>query len=515
LGTEKSEALAQINNGTKNGRFDHHIKKHLVCIHKNLYLNPGDPQYYEKILRYLDPHSDEAHYMVAKKYEQAGSMSKALFHYQEAAQSLSSPYYVKAKEAIRRIGKTNSASKSANESPSLGAQPKRRKLSTIAKSIIVCLLLFNFALLLLLLNIETTRAVVSSVKSWMVGMEVVYETIDAPYVIYLPPDKPAEEIEKTLYSKAVDMGKNNPRENIQLYGIKTTDPTLVGKIVPLPSDKMKEAAFVKAEYNAAIDRSVKIQFQNNEFKKHTSSVYPLTFAATNLVRTALQAYIEDKGSPPSSIEHLVADYPNNYVSFIPNEAQSGSNRVTAQFDGKGGWVYQPHANQLSDMFYPNISGDRQELHIPYEPVHIVISKNDYTLKVTSGGYVLASKPVGLGKNGQTPIGSFTVEDRVLNPLGKHPKVYGRAGLGMSKYAIHGTYQENSIGANHSLGCVRLTNKDMLEIFPLAPKGSSVRIASDLPAVYQHAPVMDSTRLFPAKKPQTNQTPKNMIFNWLG
>jgi lipoprotein-anchoring transpeptidase ErfK/SrfK len=503
-----------LNSGEGKARFDNHLKTNLDHIHKNLYLHPNDPLYYEKILRYSDSQSPEAHYMIGRKYEQAGRISKALFHYQEVRSS-SSPYYTKAKQAVRRLQNNSSESKSDNENSHLYSPQQGSKTSNIAKSMLICLLLFNLALILLLFNIDKTRAVVSAVKHGKVGMEVIYETIDVPYVIYLTYDEPTERIENKLYSKLLDMGKDHPNQNIQLFGIKTSDPAWIGEVVPLSSERMKESAFVKAEYNPSIDSSVKIQFQNNEYRQQTGTLQPLTFAAANLVRTALQAYMDEKGVPPRSIENLVDNYPANFLSFIPKEVQSGSNDVAAQFNGKGGWVYHPHAEQLSDMFYPNILDEQSALQIPYEPVKIMISKNEYTLKVISGSTVLAAKPVGLGKNDQTPEGDFTIQDRVLNPLGKNPDVYGKAGLGMGQYAIHGTFHEQSIGANESMGCIRLSNQDMLEIFPLIPKGASVQIAPDFPIAYQHVLVKNLDRLIPSQQPQSDQTAKNIVFNWLG
>jgi lipoprotein-anchoring transpeptidase ErfK/SrfK len=241
----------------------------------------------------------------------------------------------------------------------------------------------------------------------------------------------------------------------------------------------------------------------------------LASAASSLVKTALEAFIKQNKAPPDHIENLIGDYPNNYLSFIPNEAHSGSNQVTAQFDGTGGWVYHPLANGLSRMFYPNISDEATAMQAPYSPVKLLISKNEHTLLLVTGSTVLASKPIGIGKENRTPEGSFTIQERVSNPLGNHPDVYGKAGLSMGKYAIHGTYDQTSISANKSLGCVRLSNSDILSLFPFIPKGAAVQISNDLPSAFQKTLTTDPSRLIPAQKPQINESPLNHIFNWLG
>jgi lipoprotein-anchoring transpeptidase ErfK/SrfK len=508
-------ASDELKNTPAEARFNSPLKSNLVHLHKNLYLNRTDPLYYEKILRYSDPKSPEAHYKLAQRYEEEGNSPKALLHYQEAAKNNASPFYAKARDSIRRlqINKTRIELPMRIIPAIIPTPPEKMPSST--KILLMSVIIFNLLLLFSLLNMDTIRAIISSVKNWSVGMEVVYETVDVPYLIYITAGTPNDKIEKTLYSKAAEMGKQQPKLNIQLYGIMTTDTTLSGKIIPLTSELLKSSAFVIAQYNASVDQSVKIQYQNNDLPMTKQRADPLTGAASNLVRTALDSYIHDTHSPPNNIEGLLSDYPNNYLSFIPNEAQSGSNKIVSAFDGSGGWVYHPKANTLSTMFYPNTLDEPSALEIPFDPVQIFISKNKYTLKVITGSVVLASETVGLGKQDRTPVGSFTIQDRVLNPAGSHPKVYGAAGLSMGQYAIHGTYDESSIRANQSLGCVRLSNADILAIFPLAPKGASVLIAPELPPAAQTALFVDPSTLFPSQKPQLLQNTRNKRFNWLG
>lgn len=41
--------------------------------------------------------------------------------------------------------------------------------------------------------------------------------------------------------------------------------------------------------------------------------------------------------------------------------------------------------------------------------------------------------------------------------------------------IHGTADESTIGVPHSHGCIRMRNRDVMELFDLVPVGASVRI----------------------------------------
>jgi lipoprotein-anchoring transpeptidase ErfK/SrfK len=481
-------------------RFNNHLKSNLIQLHKNLYLNRNDPRYYEKILRYTDPKSAEAHYMLAQKYEAEGNTAKALFHYQEVVKDKQTTFYAKAKDRMRQLQRP-----AATSLPFVPFAPKKRKIA-YKRTPLFILMVCNLVLLFLLLNLEPLQAIVSSVMHGKAGMEVVYETVDIPYVIYIASDETKDKIERMLYTKAFEMGKQNPDYNIQLYGIMTTDPALEGRTAPLSNEQLKRDAFVIAQYNASVDQAVKIQF----------SIPLLTAAASNLVRTALQAYLNENRAPPDHIERLINDYPNNYLSFIPNEMLSGSNRVVDQFDGTGGWVYHPLAGELSSMFYPNISDEPSALQTPYSPVKLLISKKEHNLLVVTGSIVLASKPVGVGKENRTPEGSFTIQDRVLNPQGKHPNVYGKAGLSIGQYAIHGTFDQTSILTNKSLGCIRISNSDILALFPFVPKGAEVQISNDFPSsTFHNALTLDVNRLLPSQKPQINESPQHIIFNWLG
>ncbi len=504
---------------TGKSRFKNRVKQQLVQVDNHVYINPSDPQYYEKVLRYIDPHSAEAHYKLGQKHEEKGSFYNALYHYREAARYSSSSYYVVAKNSIQRIEQMVNGEETPPGLPSAGESgrsAKRRKL------LVVLLVLFCIMLLSLLFGKETIRASLSQLKSWDVGTEVVYETVDVPYVIYLPQDEPARSVERLLYRKAVEMGGSRPHENIQLYGVLTSDPQRFQKVVPMTDDNDKEIAVVIAEYHADVDASVKIRFFHREFSDRERAASPLTIVGANLVRTALQTYIEDKGGAPRHIDRLVGDYPDNYLSFIPLEAVSGSNQISGKYNGQGGWVYDRNAAGIAEMFYPNIPGAAKGMGknvngniLPFEPVEIIVSKNDYRLKVTSGSYEIAGKPAGVGKDDRTPEKDMVVRDRVLEPAGEQRNVYGAAGLGMGDYAIHGTFDESSIHGNKSLGCIRLSNRDILDIYPFVPKGAHVRIVKDAPSgSLRHLNGIRNS-LLPSAVPGIDQSPEHVVFHWLG
>ncbi len=494
-------------------QFESHIKKNLENIHKNLYLSKSDPQYYEKILRYKDPSSSDAHFRLAQEYEEKGALVKAYIHYQKAADS-DSPHYFKAKRAYKSL--EEKINPPQNPLPMTSRPSPSGRVPMYIKSIIAFLLFINLILVAFLFwKANPLSTIASSLKEWDTGMNVVYETEDVPYVLYFPEDTPNSEVEKTLYDEAIRAGNELSNKTLLLYGVRTSDSKLAQQLLPLKSEQTKDQAFVIAEYNSAIDQSVHIRFLNTN-PTTVEDPYSYTYISTNLLRTALQHYIEDHGAAPSTLAALVDDYPNNYLSYIPNELYVGSNAITETFSGQGGWVYNTNASTVSEMVYPNVTETFSEdsVQIPYQPVEVVVDKSSFSLMVQSSPYIMSLKTVGLGKNNSTPEGTFTVKNRVTQPKGIHPNMFGVAGLGMGEYAIHGTYDEKSVGEEQSQGCIRLLNEDVQEVFNLVPKGATVTIVNNPLSVVGYTVLKQVGVITPKSKHVIDQN-TNQKFQWAG
>lgn len=119
---------------------------------------------------------------------------------------------------------------------------------------------------------------------------------------------------------------------------------------------------------------------------------------------------------------------------------------------------------------------------------IVISKSRRMLYLFDGKKLFKAYPVGIGKQGRTPTGSFNTGGKRKNPDWYSPNgriAYGKPGnvLGtrwirlnpngktsrpISGLGIHGTWAPDSIGKAESNGCLRLLNKDVEELFAIIP-----------------------------------------------
>ncbi|BCB06061.1 L,D-transpeptidase [Bacillus sp. KH172YL63] len=488
-------------------RFESHLKKNLLHVHKNLYLAKDDEHYYEKILRYHDPSSPEAHYHLGLKWEQKGAWMKAYKHYQQAA-TVHSPYYFKAKKASRLLEEQFLR----NQSEDTG-QTIKRTLPVYVKVLVFALLFINVCLLALFLFYPPLNTTISStIKKWNTGADIVYEAEDLPYVIYFPIDTPREEIEAALHDQVIQLGSTAKNKNILLYGVVTTDDYLNFQTLPLKNDSLIDSSFVRAEYNSTLNDPVKIRFLQQGANSEGAA---LQYIGVNIVRTALQSYIEDKGAPPEHIGQLASDYPDNYLSYIPIEVITGTNSVTDLFTGQGGWVYNPHASQIADMFYPNAPAN--PLHpspVPFSPITITIDKSAFSLIVSSPPYILSAGKIGTGKNDSTPEGSFPVLNRVLEPKGEHPGMFGTAALGMGEIAIHGTSDEQSIQNTKSHGCIRMTNPDIQVIFDFVPKGTMVTIHNQTPDKQMDTLTNHLHQLVPGDNRMNKQT-SDLVFDWAG
>jgi hypothetical protein len=130
-------------------------------------------------------------------------------------------------------------------------------------------------------------------------------------------------------------------------------------------------------------------------------------------------------------------------------------------------------------------GDR--LKVPRQPFSLRVNRAENRLVVSLGGTFFKQYPVSTGAGGNTPAGEFRITDRLLHPTWWHPDdgreiPYGdpehRIGshwLGWDRrgFGIHGTDEPEKIGQPVSLGCVRMRNEDVAELFMLIPSGTPV------------------------------------------
>jgi hypothetical protein len=121
---------------------------------------------------------------------------------------------------------------------------------------------------------------------------------------------------------------------------------------------------------------------------------------------------------------------------------------------------------------------------------IVVSLEDRKLALVEDGKVTKVYPVAVGKpSTPSPVGTFTIERRVANPVYHHdgktvepgpgnPVGTRWMGLSVRGYGIHGTNAPNSIGKAASHGCIRMAKPDLEELFALVQVGDTVELIGE-------------------------------------
>jgi lipoprotein-anchoring transpeptidase ErfK/SrfK len=105
---------------------------------------------------------------------------------------------------------------------------------------------------------------------------------------------------------------------------------------------------------------------------------------------------------------------------------------------------------------------------------IIVNTSQKKLILFRNGLELKAYPVGVGKMlTPTPTGTYKIINKAPNPGG----FFGAMWLGLSKphYGIHGTNNPASIGKYVSHGCIRMYNRDVIELSRIVPIGTPVTI----------------------------------------
>ncbi|MTH53109.1 L,D-transpeptidase family protein [Bacillus mangrovi] len=108
------------------------------------------------------------------------------------------------------------------------------------------------------------------------------------------------------------------------------------------------------------------------------------------------------------------------------------------------------------------------------PYRVAVSRSKRKLGLYRNGVLIKQYPIAVGRIlYATPTGNFVIVNRQPNPGGP----YGKMWLSLSKtgYGIHGTNNPSSIGQAVSKGCVRMFNKDVLELSAIIQNGTAVSI----------------------------------------
>ncbi len=145
-------------------------------------------------------------------------------------------------------------------------------------------------------------------------------------------------------------------------------------------------------------------------------------------------------------------------------------------------------------------------------LRVVVNLPGHTLRVYEHGILKREFPVAIGAtSAPTPVGITTVKNRVENPV-YYPPNWGELGLepvppgpdnpvgsvwiGLEwpGYGIHGTNAPSSIGRTVSLGCIRMHNRHVEELYTIVRVGTPVEIAYNVVELISLADPWPSLRI---------------------
>lgn len=120
---------------------------------------------------------------------------------------------------------------------------------------------------------------------------------------------------------------------------------------------------------------------------------------------------------------------------------------------------------------------------PLGQMMLVVDTETLTLTVMVDGKAWKTYPVAAGKwTDLTPVGEWKIIDKGYKAGGPFGSRWMALNVPWGNYGIHGTDRPWSIGSYASIGCVRMFNEDVEELYDLVEVGTKVKIRGYRPSL---------------------------------
>ncbi|MHC4443492.1 MAG: L,D-transpeptidase family protein [Planctomycetota bacterium] len=156
---------------------------------------------------------------------------------------------------------------------------------------------------------------------------------------------------------------------------------------------------------------------------------------------------------------------------------------------------------INNIKNKNFIREGQRLKVLNGPFHGCIDKSDHLMHMYIQDVYVRTFRVALGTHNSTPSGKWKVSNHQKNPGWTDPRPGGKRwhpddpknpigeywiglhgiegdAVGQFGYGIHGTIEPETIGRDVSLGCVRLTPKDIALLYKMMTTGHSLVTITD-------------------------------------
>lgn len=136
------------------------------------------------------------------------------------------------------------------------------------------------------------------------------------------------------------------------------------------------------------------------------------------------------------------------------------------------------------------------LKLPKGKPNLIVRKADFTASLYFGDKLVRQYIIAHGKGDNTPEGQTSISSKIVDPekgsqgsrdpvnemrlrwLGMEPYVDTRPGKPAEKrrgFGFHGTIYPDSIGKMESLGCIRMKDADVIELYDIVREGNKVEV----------------------------------------
>ena len=230
-----------------------------------------------------------------------------------------------------------------------------------------------------------------------------------------------------------------------------------------------------------------------------SLIIPCVFTAMALGSSSLQARGGEPVEPSAQVQEQQAQaVPEQAKEQIQEQLATQSESAPEQSSSS-----QPAEPREQQASHPTPEQSAQQTPEPaakadlssYEPGTIVVETSERKLHLVLGQGEMLTYPVGVGKSGKSWAGTGAIRGKFLRPAWSPPRALKREKpwtpdyipggspsnpmgaaamtLNVDQYAIHGTNDPGSIGGFVSFGCIRMHNRDILDLYKRVHVGTRV------------------------------------------
>ncbi|MBU1122161.1 MAG: L,D-transpeptidase family protein [Candidatus Omnitrophota bacterium] len=174
---------------------------------------------------------------------------------------------------------------------------------------------------------------------------------------------------------------------------------------------------------------------------------------------------------------ILDDGSSNYI-VKPNDALV---KIARKFNTTVDLIKSSN-NLDSDVIIPG-----QALKVNIDKFAIAIDKSQNMLFLKRGNEIIKRYLVSTGKDNSSPVGSFKIVNKLAHPTwfktgavispDSPENILGSRWMGfdIKGYGIHGTIEPEKMGEQVTLGCIRMKNEEVEELFAVIPTGTEVDI----------------------------------------